>query len=674
MLRLSAVDVAHPSKTPGAGRRPAAPRRLRTQAVARCAGTLLGAAAALLCAAPARAQAAVQVAAKDLADLSLEELARLEVTSVSGKAEPLSGAPASIFVITNEDIRRSAATSLAEALRLAPNLQVARIDARNYAITARGSNGAFANKMLMMIDGRVVYTPLFSGVFWDAQDVMLEDVERIEVISGPGGTLWGSNAVNGVINVITRAAKDTQGGLLVAGTGSRENGTALRYGGAMANGGHYRVYGKYADYDNTRGANGAAVLDGWRRNQVGFRADFDAAGGAATVQGDFYRGDLHQAATTAIRIGGANLNARWERQLEGGSQVRIQAYYDHTDRSQPGAFSENLDTVSLSLQHALQLGSAHQVVWGAGYRVAYDRLQSEAAFAFLPDALDLRWGNVFVQDEIALRDNLHFTAGIKIETNSYTGAEYLPSLRLAWKPAPSHLVWGAVSRAVRAPSRIDRDLYSPTRAIVIPGLAPLRRLAGGPDFTSEVAKVYEIGYRGQPVPTLSYSVTAFYQDYDKLRTVEPGAPLGLNAVVANKSSGAVGGVEMWGSWQALPNWRLSAGYVAQHTRAYRDWDSRSTAAPTLGNDPSHYWTLRSSLDLGNHQELDISVRHMGALPSPAVPSYTALDLRYNWRVRPNLQVALIVQNLFDPRHPEFGTPPGYSDIGRSAFVKVTVGF
>lgn len=631
------------------------------------------AAAGAACAALLGMLPVAQGAAKDLADLSLEELSNLEVTSVSGKAEPLSGAPASIFVITGEDIRRSAATTLPEALRLAPNLQVARIDARNYAVTARGANGAFANKMLMLIDGRVVYTPLFSGVFWDAQDVMLEDVARIEVISGPGGTLWGSNAVNGVINVITRAAADTQGGLLVAGTGNRENGTALRYGGTLANGGHYRIYGKYADYDNTRGANGAALYDGWRRNQVGFRADWNAIGGAFTVQGDFYRGDLHQASTTAISIGGANLNARWNRQFADGSQLRLQAYFDHTDRSQPGAFTENLDTASFDLQHSFKPGAAHQVVWGAGYRVAYDRVQNATAFAFLPGALDLRWGNLFVQDEIALRDNLSFTAGAKLESNSYTGVEFLPSLRLAWKPAANHLLWGALSRAVRAPSRVDRDLYTPPNRIPFLG-NQVYVFAGGPNFVSEVANVAEIGYRGQPAPTLSYSVTAFYQGYDRLRTSEPGQPLGLNITTGNKSSGAVGGVEMWGSWQATPKWRLSGGYVAQHTRAYRDGDSRATGAATLGNDPSHYWTLRSSLDIATGQELDVSVRHMGALPAPAVPSYYAVDLRYAWRLQRNAQVALIVQNLFDPRHPEFGTPPGYSDIGRNIFVRLNLTF
>ncbi|MDB5803482.1 MAG: TonB-dependent receptor [Betaproteobacteria bacterium] len=628
-------------------------------------------AAALLCVAPAGAQ---QVALKDLADLSLEELSNITVTSVSGNAEPLSGAAASIYVITGEDIRRSAATSLPEALRLAPNLQVARIDARNYAVTARGSNGAFSNKLLVLIDGRIVYTPLFSGVFWDAQDVMLEDVERIEVISGPGGTLWGSNAVNGVINVITRSAADTQGGLLAAGTSGRETDTAMRYGGTLSNGGHYRIYGKHADYDDTRAASGAQVFDGWRRDQVGFRADWGGGADAFTLQGDAYRGKLHQALTSAIQTGGANLTGHWNRRFDDGAQLRVAAYFDHTDRSQPGAFVENLDTASADLQYAFKLGAAHQVTLGGGYRASWDRLENTPGLAFLPAALNMHWGNVFAQDEIALTESLRLTAGAKVETNSYTGAEFLPSLRLAWRVTPQHLLWSAVSRAVRAPSRIDRDLYVPAKPILTISGVPIYLLAGGPNFVSEVAKVYEVGYRGQPAAAFTYSVTAFYQHYDKLRNLQAGL-LGLNLAFDNTAIGSVGGVEMWGSWQVTRAWRLSGGFVGQHTGARPAPDAvNQGAALSLGNDPSRYWTLRSSLDIGDRQELDVSVRHMGALPTPAVPAYTAVDLRYGWRVRPNVQAALIVQNLFDPRHPEFGTAPGYSEIGRNIFAKLNISF
>ncbi|HEX4327355.1 MAG TPA: TonB-dependent receptor [Burkholderiales bacterium] len=628
--------------------------------------------AALLLAAPAAAQ---QVALKDLADMSLEELSNIKVTSVSGSAEPLSGAAASIYVITGEDIRRSAATSLPEALRLAPNLQVARIDARNYAISARGSNGAFSNKMLVLIDGRIVYTPLFSGVFWDAQDVMLEDVERIEVISGPGGTLWGSNAVNGVINVITRSAKDTQGGLLAAGASTHETGAATRYGGTLSNGGHYRIYGKHADYDDTRAASGAQVFDGWRRDQMGFRADWGGGADAFTLQGDAYRGELYQAATSAIITGGANLTGHWTRRFDGDSQLRVVAYFDHTDRNQPGAFIENLNTASADLQYAFKLGAAHQFTLGGGYRAAWDRLDNGTAFAFVPTALDLHWGNLFAQDEISLTESLRLTAGAKVESNTYTGAEFLPSLRLAWKVTPQHLLWSAVSRAVRAPSRIDRDLFAPTKPLLVTTAGvPIFLLAGGPNFVSEVAKVYELGYRGQPTSAFTYSVTAFYQHYDKLRNVEAGL-FGLNLAFDNRAEGSVGGVEMWGNWQVMKGWRVSGGFVGQHTGARPTADaSNQHAAISLGDDPTRYWSLRSSVDLGTSQELDVSVRHTSALTTPAVPAYTAVDLRYGWRVMPKVQAALIVQNLFEPKHVEFGTAPGYSEIGRNIFVKLNVAF
>jgi iron complex outermembrane receptor protein len=622
---------------------------------------------ALLC---ARAGAATQVAAKDLADLSLEELSNINVTSVSGKAEPLSGAPGSIFVITAEDIRRSAATSLPEALRLAPNLQVARVNAGNYAITARGSNSTLENKMLVLIDGRIVYSPLYSGVFWDAQDVMLEDVERIEVISGPGGTLWGSNAVNGVINIITRSAADTQGTLVTAGGGNTQSGASARYGGTTDGGGHYRIYAKYDDYQDTKTASGTSAADGLHRTQAGFRTDWSAGIDKFTLQGDAYTGTEQQLAASPIEIGGANLTGRWNRQFADGSQLQVLAYFDHTQRNQPGAYVEHLDTANIELQHTFKLNAANEVVWGGGYRVSADRVQNGPVIAFFPASVDLRWGNVFAQDDFALRDDLHLTAGAKVETNIYTGAEFLPSLRLAWKLAPNHLLWAAASRSVRAPSRIDRDLYSPSTPLAVVGGTPVYLLAGGPNFVSEVAKVYEIGYRGQPTAALSYSITGFVQNYDKLRTIEPGL-LGLNYTLANKSSGAVAGVEMWGNWQVMPKWRLSAGYVGQHTRANLDSDSLAAGPITLGDDPSRYWTLRSSTDIADGKELDIAVRHVSALPTPAVAAYYAVDLRLGIRLAKSLQLALIAQNLFEPTHVEFGTAPGYSEIERGFFVKLT---
>jgi iron complex outermembrane receptor protein len=606
----------------------------------------------------------------DIADLSLEELANVQVTSVSKRPESLSNAAASIFVITGTDIHRSGATTLPEALRLAPNLEVARVDARNYAVTARGFSSPFENKLLVLIDGRTVYSPLFSGVYWDVQDVVLEDVDRIEVISGPGATMWGANAVNGVINIITKPAAATQGTLLSATAGKDERNGAVRYGGALGNGGHYRVYAKYAASDDLQNENGATVLTGWQREQAGFRTDWGDERRNLTVQGDVVDGKLHQQGTADIEVRGANLLGRVNQTLAGGSTATLQVYWDHTERDQPLAFVEHLDTLDLQLQHSVGLGDSHRLVWGGGYRLGHDRVQNGAAFGFLPGTMNLHWANLFAQDEMALREDLRLTAGLKFEDNNYTGVEVLPTLRLAWNPQPATLVWGALSRSVRAPSRIDRDFYSPTVPAVVNGV-PQYAIAGGPDFESEVANVFELGYRAQPTPALSYSVTAFVGRYDKLRTLEPNQH-GTGSVFRNFANGHTRGIETWATWQAAKSWRLSGGGVVQRIDTAADPASHDLSAGTglATSDPSHHWMLRSSHDLAANQELDFTLRRVGALASPAVPAYTALDLRYGWRLHKGLELALIGQNLVDPHHAEAGAAPGRHSYGRAVLLKL----
>jgi iron complex outermembrane receptor protein len=625
--------------------------------------------ALVLIATHARADA-LAPGARDLGDLSLEELANIQVTSVSRRPEALSDAASSIFVITGTDIHRAGATTLPEALRLAPNLQVARVDARNYAVTARGFNSAFENKLLVLIDGRTVYSPLFSGVFWDVQDVVLEDVERIEVISGPGATLWGANAVNGVINIITRSAASTQGTLVSAAGGKDERSGAVRHGGALAGGGHYRVYGKYAASDDLRAESGATVPTGWQRRQTGFRADWDGRGRNATVQGDLYDASLHQKGTADIRVRGANLLGRVNHSFAGGSTATVQMYWDHTERDQPLAFVEHLDTLDLQLQHAVGLGEGHRLVWGGGYRWGHDRVRNGAAFGFLPGTMNLHWANLFAQDEMALRDDLRLTAGLKFEDNNYTGVEVLPTLRLAWNPQPAALVWSSLSRSVRAPSRIDRDFYSPTIPAVVNGV-PRYAVAGGPDFRSEVADVFELGYRAQPTPSLSYSATAFYGRYDRLRTLEPN-PRGSGSVFRNMADGRTRGIETWATWQAGKTWRLSGGGVVQRVETALDAGSKDASGTTglATSDPSHYWMLRSSHDLADGQELDLTLRYVGALQKPAVPAYTALDLRYGWHLRKGLELSLIGRNLFDPHHAEFGAAGARHDYERAVLLKL----
>jgi iron complex outermembrane receptor protein len=607
---------------------------------------------------------------EDLAELSLEALSNTRVTSVSKRAEPLADAAASVFVITADSIRRAGATTLPEALRLAPNIQLARVDARNYAVTARGFNSAFENKLLVLIDGRSVYTPLFSGVFWDAQDVMLEDIERIEVISGPGATLWGANAVNGVINIITKTAGATQGALLSASADRDQRIGALRYGGALDGGGRYRVYAKALSHDDIERENGILSRTGWKRSQAGMRADWGQPNDAMTLQADAYSGALHQQGTKDIDIAGANLLGRKTMRLEGGSELTAQAYWDFTEREQPNAFSEHLHTVDLQLQSALTLGAAQRVVWGAGYRLAMDKLDNGAAFAFLPGDLNMHWGNVFVQDEIDLSANLRLIAGAKFEHNNYTGLEFLPTLRLAWKPTATSLVWSSLSRTVRAPSRIDRDFYSPTTPPVVAGV-PHYNIGGGPQFDSEVATVVELGYRVQALPNLSYSVTAFVSDYDKLRTLEPN-PAGFGSVFSNLGAGRTEGVEMWATWQAGAALRLAGGLVVQHIRTSVEPGSKDASAGTglATSDPGSYASLRASYDIAPNHSVDLMLRHVGKLDRPAVPAYSALDLNYIWQVRPNLDLSLAGYNLLDARHAEFGAAPNRSAYERRVGVKL----
>lgn len=631
--------------------------------------------ATVLCATSARARVAD---GSVIADMSLEQLSDVIVTSVSRQEERLGTTAASVFVISAGDIRRSGAQSLPEALRLAPNLQVAQVDARNWAVTARGFNNAFENKLLMLIDGRSVYSPLFSGVFWDAQDVVMEDVERIEVISGPGATIWGANAVNGVINVITRSSADTQGGQLSAIGGDRDHNASVRYGGKLANGGTYRVYGKYQKLNDTFTATGVNTNFGMERSQAGFRTDWALAEGALSVSGDGYQGHLGQFRRAPVQISGANLITRLTRKLSPDANLRLQVILDHTERNQPGAFIERLSTLDLDAQHDLRLGQRNVLTWGGGYRHSRDRVTNSTEFAFLPGDLDLHWANLFVQDEYAVTPDLKLTAGAKVEHNKYTGAEYLPSLRLAWTPAPDQLVWSSLARTVRAPSRFDRDLYFPSRPVVSGGRT-VYIYGGGPNFQSEVAKVVELGYRAQPLPTLSYSATAFYSRYDKLRTLEPQTSPTAPALLAfeNRAEGDTRGVELWGTWQAAPVWRLNAGLVAQRVNqrllpGSRDFSATNPSLPT--NDPSHHWLLRSSYDLTDRSALDLTLRRMGALPSPAVPAYYELDAQWMWQPQPTLDVALIGRNLLHRSHVEYGGGAGRSMIERGVQLKLTLRF
>src|SRR6266576_3378702 len=437
------------------------------------------------------------LSAEALKKLSIEQLMNLQVTSVSKRPERLSQTASAIQVITQEDIRRSGAASLAEALRLAANLQVAQIDSRQWAISARGFNGTTANKLLVLIDGRTVYTPLFSGVFWDVQEVPIQDIDRIEVISGPGATLWGANAVNGVINVITKDAKDTQGFVLSGGGGTEQHGFGtVRYGAPLGSSVRARIYGRGFDRDATALPSGQDAADDWHLEQGGFRMDWEASSASrVTLQGDLYDGRIAQDSGGDIGVSGGNVMAKWSHTLSERSSLADHLYYDRTHRDIPGVFGEDLDTYDVDLQHRARLGARHDVVWGLGYRNINDRVVNSASLAFLPSHVAREWFNGFVQDEIALVPNrLQVAFGSKVVHNDYTCFDIQPSDRMNWTLSPSTTLWAAVSRAVRTPSRIDRELFAPAQ--------PPYFLAGGPNFHSEEELAYEAGYRNQNGPWL----------------------------------------------------------------------------------------------------------------------------------------------------------------------------
>ncbi len=641
---------------------------------------------------PASAESASQ-RPTDLTALSLEELANIEVTSVGKKEQKLSQAPAAVYVLTQQDIRRSGATSIPEALRMVPGLQVARIDANKWAISARGFNGQFANKLLVMIDGRSVYTPLFSGVYWDAQDLLLDDIDRIEVIRGPGGAAWGANAVNGVISIITKSAAETQGGLLTAGAGNQEQGFGgVRYGGRLGPSARYRMYSKYFQRDHVWRASGRAAADDWHATRGGFRLDWEASTrDSLTMQCDVFggrSGETLSAFSLAppfsrtfddhIRSTGGNAMGRWTRRVNDNSELALQFYYDRTDR-RSATIGEIRDTFDLDFQHRFPLPGRNEIVWGFGHRFTRDRILATEIASLHPDRRGEDIVNFFVQDEIALAgEQLRLSFGSKFERNDYTGLEIQPTARLLWMPQPRHTAWAAVSRAVRTPSRGERNASINFAALPGPGGLPvLIQILGNRDLDSEDLVAYEAGYRLQPARRLSLDLASFYSVYRRLVTAEPGAPFlapgprphlvsPLN--LTNGSRGDAYGLEVAANWHAHDRFRLAAGYAGLHF-ALRG-SGQAVVDQGSGN-PSHEFHVRAALDLSPTVQLDAAVYRVGALRI-GVPAYTRLDTRLGWQPTRSLDLSLIGQDLQGGRHIEFVAetliPP--TAVGRSLFGKI----
>jgi iron complex outermembrane receptor protein len=594
-----------------------------------------------------------------LGDLSIEELAQIEITSVSKRSEPLSDAPAAIYVITGDDIRRSGATSLAEALRLAPNLEVARVNSQTYNVSSRGMNSVNAsNKLLVLIDGRSVYTPFFSSVFWDQQDVMLADVERIEVISGPGGTLWGSNAMNGVINVITKSAADTQGGLVDAKLGDFEQRGAARSGGKLGDLGNYRTYAMGFGEGHARLPNGDSAMDDWRGKQAGFRSDLSALESTFTVQGDIYENLLD---TPAGRRSGGNLLGRWNKGFADGSSLQVQAYYDQQDRSDRalagGGSAEQLRTIDVEAQHAFAW-SRNQIVWGAGQRSWIDRfVNTSNPFVLIPESQTLSLTNVFGQDTIALARDLKLILGTKFEYSSFSGWAVMPNARIGWAVDTRNFLWAAISRAVRSPSRLERDLTAPGIVNTSPG------------FQSEKLIAYEAGWRSQVLERATLSVSLFYNDYTDLRTTSPAPVTILPVTFGNGWEGHTYGADVWASYSPVSWWRINPGFGLLRKDFHLKPGAHDIAGEqtVLGHDPGHQVFLRSYMDLPHDMELYVGLREVASLSEVDVPGYFEADVRLGWHVTPKIELSLAGLNLVHAWHAEATAPP-IQQIPRSVYL------
>jgi iron complex outermembrane recepter protein len=625
-------------------------------------------AVALVCAGiPVRAQMLTDASdpLTELSRMSLEQLSNVEVTSVSKSPQSLSSAPASIYVITREEILRSGVLSVPEALRLAPNLQVVQLGSTTYSNGARGFAGRpdvqnFSNKILMLIDGRSVYSPLFSGIDYDMQDVLMDDIDRIEVISGPGATLWGANAMNGVINIITREASESSGGLVRLDSGSEETAASLRYGDDLGDDAAFRVYAKWFDRGATDITDGESAEDDWSKWQAGFRVDANAGRNRFTVQGDYQAAEQGFAGTPDVGFDGANLVARWE---HSGSRVttRTQVFYDRVNRERtPAGLAYDINTYDLDFQQSAIVGARHQLVWGLGRRINdYHTVNNN--LAFVPDHRDLKLTNLFVQDSITLTEELKLTAGIKFEDNSYSDWSALPDLRLSWAPNDKTMFWIAGSRAIRAPTPFDTDVqeFVGNQLFVL----------GDPDFKPEKVTAWELGYRANPDSAFSISASAFYNEYDDLRTIEVTPVAFLPLRWGNLIEGSAYGFEAWANIQLTPWWRLSPGVRTLHKRLeFSEGASAIVSVVQAGNDPSSRYYLKSSMDLRRFT-FDVLLRRVGALPEPALDAYTELNARLGWRVSDRLEIAVKGFNLLNEIHFEYPEPEGRG-IRRSVMAEL----
>lgn len=635
----------------------------------------------------------------DITGTTLSELMNMKISSLSKRSERFLDAPASVFVITGDEIRRSGVTSIPEALRLAPGVEVARRNANSWKISIRGFNNDIANKLLVLIDGRSSYSPLYAGVFWDVQDTLLEDIARIEVISGPGGTLWGANAVNGVINIITKSSKDTVGGFTEQGAGKEELAIAsVRYGGKISENATARAYVKYNKRDNTEINGSEEAYDQTQKGQGGFRIDWDNAVNTYTFQGDVYSGDAQglfindftlgtlpgPSYEDRLEISGANLLGRWEHKFSRFNSMRLQSYLDYTSRDVPGAYKEERHSFDIDFQNNILLGRIHNLVWGVGTRVTRDDIVSTLFSRFEPENETDRTFSTFIQDKITVwEDRFFITLGSKFEHNDYSGNEVQPNARFSWTPDSDQIYWASISKAVRIPSRLDRDLQLNVPLQDPSNASPIYvTVNGNKEFDSEELIAHETGWRSQIHESLSIELALFYNEYDHIQTIEPESPV-INTApifyvvlpnhIANGMKGYSSGGTLVLQWQPREHWRV------RFQSGYLDFNLNSKAGSTdrnrleiVGDSPRTQHALHSFVDFHNNVSLYTGIRYVADLERHDISDYKALDTSISWTLQRKMTMSLTLQNL-NGDHVEY-FEGGTNEMERRIYAKVDYRF
>ncbi len=642
-----------------------------------------------------------------LINLSLEELMGIEVTTASRRSQNILEVSSAAFVITQDDIRRSGVTSIPDALRMAPGVQVARIGTDKWAVSIRGFNGRFANKLQVLMDGRSIYNPLFSGVKWEQHDTLLQDIERIEVIRGPSAAVWGANAVNGVINIITRKAAETQGLLITAGGGSFEQGfLAARYGGKLNNKTSYRVYAKGFRRDSMKSVAGNSAKDTWHNARGGFRLEHAHDIDHFTLQGDFFynaQGDqlnVSQLGTTHIPPShfrgdtkGGNIRFRWDRKFSDDSAVMLQMYYDRADYKVLAVTDYRIESFDIDLNHNFLLFDRHHITWGANYRLYDNKINDSHLLSYRPRQRTNHLASGYLRDEITLiPEELHFILGVRIDHNDFSGLEVQPNARLMWTPNQQNSVWGSVSRAVRTPSRAENDLRLTTqipRSTNTHFFPKIGQITGVSSFRSEKLLAYELGYRHQFAKQASIDIAAFYNDYTQLRDLMVGestpqsrdaTPAILPFIINNNAKAHTYGVELSADWRVHNQWRLQGNYsyLRMHISSnpvFRLLDPTTGSANKVN--PQHQVSIRSNYDISDRIQLNVWLRYVSKVSLYNIPSYVTMDTKLAFKPAKYIELFVVGQNLLSQNHREMNAdfiPSLPATIPRSVYAGINLNF